>query len=46
MKTFRDWHGLDSTGKPDGPLKAGIVIPICNAGGTRISKETTRQWEV
>ncbi|WP_288593811.1 hypothetical protein [uncultured Victivallis sp.] len=42
---FGYWHGLDSTGKPDGPLKAGIVVHICNAGGTRISEETTRQWE-
>lgn len=45
MKTFRNWYGLDSTGKPNGPLKAGIVVHICNAGGTRISEETTRQWE-
>ena len=42
---FGYWYGLDSTGKPDGPLKAGIVVHICNAGGARISKETTRQWE-
>ena len=43
---FGYWHGLDSTDKPDGPLKAGIVVHICNADGTRISEETTRQWEV
>ena len=43
---FGYWYGLDSTGKPDGPLKAGIVVHICNAGGTRISEENTRQWEV
>ena len=42
---FGYWYGLDSTGKPDGPLKAGIVVHICNAGGTRISEETTRQWK-
>ena len=42
---FGYWYGLDSTGKPDGPLKAGAVVHICNAGGARISKETTRQWE-
>ena len=42
---FGYWYGLDSTGKPDGPLKAGIVVHICNAGGTRISEENTRQWE-
>ncbi|MGF0038377.1 hypothetical protein, partial [Victivallis vadensis] len=45
MKTFRNWYGLDSTGKPNGPLKAGIVVHICDAGGTQISEETTRQWE-
>ena len=42
---FGYWYGLDSTGKPDGPLKAGIVVHICHADGTRISEETTRQWE-
>ena len=40
---FGYWYGLDSTGKPDGPLKAGIVVHICNAGETRISEETSRQ---
>ena len=43
---FGYWYGLDSTGKPNGPLKAGIVVHICDAGGTQISEETTRQWKV
>ena len=45
MKTFRNWYGLNSAGKPAGPLKAEIVVHICNADGTQISEETTRQWE-
>ena len=36
----KQWHGMAS-GRPDGPLKAGLVIHIMDNAGRQISEEIT-----
>ncbi|OQA82034.1 MAG: hypothetical protein BWY31_03443 [Lentisphaerae bacterium ADurb.Bin242] len=37
------WDGLDSKGRSESPLKAGLVIHICGKDGRQISEEVTKE---